>query len=245
MNTKTQYLLPAFAAVFALMFVAATPYIMAESDAEKNAWHDGKKDTWKDAKHHKKHMAVNIEGFVGSIPVPEEMNKETYKTIKDQITVSLSEAASGLDVMMGHIGIAINENDEEFVVWSLTSMNMSDESELKTITTHIVDAGDASNTAKVIKEFDYSMKSRYHGDYDSYDRMLSDPEQIENKLKKIEKKLNEGIDNPDLEKLAIENLYLLRQLQIAITGGDTTQADSLREQLIELRNQMIDLKKFK
>ena len=33
MNTKTKYMIPAFAAVFALMFVVATPYVIAEMDA--------------------------------------------------------------------------------------------------------------------------------------------------------------------------------------------------------------------
>jgi len=33
MNTKTKYMIPAFAAVFALMFVVVTPYVIAEMDA--------------------------------------------------------------------------------------------------------------------------------------------------------------------------------------------------------------------
>ena len=33
MNTKTKYMIPAFAVVFALMFVVATPYVIAEMDA--------------------------------------------------------------------------------------------------------------------------------------------------------------------------------------------------------------------
>ena len=35
MNNK-KYVLPAFAAVFALMFAAATPYVIAEPDQEKD-----------------------------------------------------------------------------------------------------------------------------------------------------------------------------------------------------------------
>ena len=246
MNAKTRYILPAFAAVFALMFVVATPYVMAEPGAEKGAWGDGKKDMWKNgAKHHKKHMAIEVEGFVGSIPVPEQMDRESHKALRDQVTVSLSEAAQGLDVMKGGIGIAVNENGKKFVVWKLVSMDISDESETMTKTIHVVDAGDASNTVTVTKEFDPSMKDRKHGKYGKNGAKFSDPERLDKKIQKLEQKLNEGTGNTELDQQKLEFLNLLRQLQTAIADSDEAQADSLREQLKELRNQMIDLKRFK
>ena len=252
MNRKTKYLIPAFAAVFALMFVAAAPHVVAEPGAEKGAWHEGKKAMWKDgAKHHKKHMAVEVEGFVGTIPVPEDVDRETHKALKDQVTVSLSEAAQGLDVMKGSIGIAVNENGEKFVVWTLASMDHDEESDTMTATIYIVDAADAENTATVTKEFDPSKKYGMHGEYGKdrmhgdYDAKLANPEQLENKIQKLEQIINEGTGDSESDQLKVEFIYLLRQLQTAITDGDDAQADSLRDQLKELRNQMIDLKRFK
>ena len=169
MSTKTRFILPAFAAVFALMFVVATPYVMAESN--EDTWHNGNKDMWKDdgAKHHKKHMMIKVEGFSGSIPVPEDIDRESFKDLKDQVTVSLSEAADGLDVMRGSIGIAVNENGEKFVVWKLVSIDENADSDTITATIYVVDAADATNTATVVKEFDPSMKDRKYYHDEGYD----------------------------------------------------------------------------
>jgi hypothetical protein len=165
MKTKTRILIPAIAVLVAIVAIATTPAIMAESGYEKGAWHDGAKHTWKDgAKHHKGHMKIQVEGFVGSISVPEDMDRESHKALKEQVTVSLSEAAQGLDVMKGSIGIAVNENGEKFVVWKLVSIDKDEESETATATIHVVDAADAENTATVTKEFDSSMKYQRHGD---------------------------------------------------------------------------------
>ena len=158
MNTKTKIHIPAIAVLVAIVAIATTPAIMAESGYAKGAWHDGAKHAWKDGAKHHKHMAIQVEGFVGSIPVPEDIDRESKKALKDQVTVSLSEAAQGLDVKIGKIGIAANENEDKFLVWKLVSIDTED-SETKTATIYIVDAGDASNTAQVTKEFDPSMKS--------------------------------------------------------------------------------------
>jgi hypothetical protein len=84
MTTKTQYLLPAFVAIFALMFVVATPYVAADEDDRRFAQQNGKK-----------HMPIQVEEFDGSIQITEDSNRQE---IKSQITVSLSEASAGLDV---------------------------------------------------------------------------------------------------------------------------------------------------
>lgn len=146
MNKKILYALPALAAVVALMFVVVTPHVLAEPGADK-MWKTG-------AKFHK-HGAFQVEGFVGSIPITEDSDKSS---IKDQITVSLSEAAQGLDVQKGKIGIVANENGDKFVVWKLISVDRDADSETATITIHIVDAGDAENKAEITKEIDHSFK---------------------------------------------------------------------------------------
>ncbi|MDH3361564.1 MAG: hypothetical protein OEL56_04105 [Nitrosopumilus sp.] len=337
MNTKIKYVLPAFAAVFALMFVAATPYVIAEPGQEKQ-WADGssksdatydhsvKKDIKQDMaekinryckmsadeqssliaeynkteeiiakmneycsldeagkqafieeysneykKHSedkmkydskKHHMTIKVKGFTGAIPIP-EMTKETdmkavHEDLKSKVTVKFSEAASlaedaGLDVMKGSIGIAVNENGDKFVVWTLVEINMESKSETMSTTVFVVDAADATNTTQVTKEFDHSMMmaegrdNRYSHDKQqeggNYEKTLSDPAQIENKIAKIEKKLSDqGTGNVAKDNLKSQFLEILKQLQNAIADGDDVQADSLREQLNDLRSQMTEIK---
>ena len=80
---------------------------------------------------------------------------------------------------------------------------------------------------------------------ETHEKTLSDPEQIENKIAKIEEKLSEGTGNAETDDLKSQFLDILRQLQTAITNGDDAQADSLREQLNDLRSQMTDLKRHR
>ena len=68
---------------------------------------------------------------------------------------------------------------------------------------------------------------------------------IENKITKIEQKLATGTGNADVDATKAKFLDLLKQLQEAVANGDDAQADSLREHLKDIRNQMIDLKKFR
>ena len=325
MNTKTKYALPVFAAVFALMFAAATPYVIAEpsqgKDWDRDDTHDySKKDIRKEMaeklnrycemssaeqaelvekynkteekvakmneycslddegrqafieehkeqykKHHadktgdkhKKHhhMIVKVDGFTGAIMVPDMSEVEdkmaVHKELKDQVTVKLSEAAAtaedaGLDVMKGSIGMAVNEDGVKSVAWILVSMNI-DDSDKMSKTIFVVDAADVTNTAQTTKEYDHSMKddNRYQHETKGYANTLSDPEKIENKITKIEQKLATGTGNADVDAAKAQFLDLLKQLQEAVANGDDVQADSLREQLKDIRNQMIDLKKFR
>lgn len=266
MNTKTKkYVLPAFVAAFALMFVAATPsYVIAEP-GEGKEWgsdSDGAYDHSKKKNMNKgHHMAVEVEGFTGSIAIP-EMSEETDKkaahdVLKEQVTVKLSEAASAaesarLDVIKGSIGMAVNENGDKFVVWTLAEMNKDSESETMSATIFVVDAADVTNTTQVTKEFDRSMMmiedkdKGYSHDKGDYENTLSDPEQIQNKIAKIEEKLSEGgTGNAETDDLKSQFLNVLKQLQTAITNGDDAQADSLREQLNDLRSQMTDMKRHR
>ena len=187
MNTKTKkYVLPAFAAVFALMFVAAaTPsYVIAEPGEGKQwgSYGDGAYDDHSKKKMSKgHHMTVEVEGFTGSIAFPEMSDvpdkKAAFDALKEQVTVKLSEAAAaaesaGLDVIKGSIGMAVNENGDRYVAWTLAEMNKDSESETMSATIFVVDAADATNTAQVTKEFDRSfmMSEGKYKRYYSHDR---------------------------------------------------------------------------
>ena len=202
-------------------------------------------------KHHQ--IMVKVEGFVGAIPVPDmsevEDKKAVYEELKSQVAVKLSEAAAaaedaGLDITKGELGKAVNENGKKFIVWKLIEKNKDADSDTVTKTILVIDAADITNTAIVTKEYDHSMKDDRYSNKD-HKNTLSDPDKIENKIAKIEQKINEGNLSPEQAENKVQFVYLLRQLQTAISEGNDAEADSLREQLQELRNQMIDLKKFK
>ncbi|MCH9657411.1 hypothetical protein K0U27_01730 [archaeon] len=142
MNRKTKYLIPAFAAVFALMFTVATPLAMAEFGDGMHAKEMGQK-------HHKMHKVIEVDGFVGTIQIDGDSDRQS---LKDQVSVSLSEAADGLDVMGGHIGVVVNEDGDKYLAWTLKSVQKDSESETANVTIHIVDAADSDNTAEVYKE---------------------------------------------------------------------------------------------
>lgn len=149
MNRKLRYVLPITAAVVALMFVVATPYVLAESDGDK-AWKMG-------AKFHKYHT-IQVDGFVGSIPITEDTDRAS---LKEQVTVSLSEAAQGLDAHMAKLGKVTNENGDKFLAWTIFSMDKNADSDTVTITIHVVDAGNAENKAQITKEFDHSFEKQH------------------------------------------------------------------------------------
>lgn len=154
MKTASKYLIPAFVAAFALMFAVATPFVMAE-------YGDGY------AKYHKKHWTVQVSNdFVGNIPITED---STHQSLKDQITITLSEAASKYpDAKKAKLGIAVNDNGK-YVVWKVIEMTMDSETNTKSMMIHVIDAGaesiDKAATEDVQKEFDHSTKYTRHGDY--------------------------------------------------------------------------------
>ena len=152
--TNKKMMLPAFVAVFALMFVAATPYVLAEPGGSYAAYKDG--DSAK--KMHK--QPIQVEGFVGSIVITEDSDKAS---LREQVTVSLSEAADGLDVQKAKLGVVVNANDDKYLVWKLVDIERDLESETAILTIYIVDAANAENTTTVTKELDSSMKDKRHG----------------------------------------------------------------------------------
>lgn len=156
--TNKKIILPALVAVFALMFVAAVPHVLAEPGDGKDWTGDRSYDH---AKKMKSHMAITVEGFVGSIAVPDmsevEDKKAVYEELKSKVTVKISDAAAaaesaGLDVTSAKLAKAVNENGEKFVVWKLIEKNRDSSSETVTKTIFVIDAADITNTATVTKE---------------------------------------------------------------------------------------------
>ena len=236
MNSKTKYVLPAFAAVFALMFVAATPYVLAEP-GEGKAW-TGHGDYKHAKKMHNGHIKVMVEGFTGSIPVPDmsvvEDKREVYESLKEQVTVRLSEAASAaenaeLDITKGSIGIAVNENNEKYVVWVLAEKNRDPSSQTAIATIFVVDAGDLSNTAQVTKEFDHSVKG-------------IDATNFANKAERLQQKFSEPTGNPEVDVLRSQFVEKIQELRDTSSDGDIEKAQQIREELKSLKDQLIEMR---
>lgn len=228
MNTKTKYMIPVFAAIFALMFVIATPYVMAEG-ADHAKW-TGENDQKRG------HHVILVEGFTGTIQIPEEMTKETHEELKNQVTVSLGQAVSiaesnGLtDAMKASIGIAENGEGNKYVVWTIASMNKDVESETMTANIFVVDAGDATNFTTFTKTFDHSEMT---------DQMYGDKME---KFEKFQQKFSEPTGNADVDAARAHFLDLTQQLRDAIKNGDTETGQSIKKQLEELRPSFLNMR---
>jgi len=226
MNRKTTYLIPAFAAVFALMFAFAPSLALAEFGDDMN----GK---WTDQKNNKMHKVVEVGEFVGSIQITEDTDKQA---LKDQVSVSLSEAADGLDVMGGHIGVAVNENGDKFLVWTLISIEKDSESETATATIYVVDAADADNTTTITKEIDHSMMD---GKFNQYGEKRAD------KMDKIQQRLSEPTGDADVDAVRSTFLEKLQELRAALESGDSERASELRDELRDLRSELGNIQSFR
>ena len=223
MNRKTTYLIPAFVAVFALMFTVATPLAMAE-------FSEGMQDKGIGQKHHKMHKVIQVDGFVGSIQITEDSDRES---LREQVTVSLSEASEGLDVRGGHIGVAVNENGEKFLVWTLISIEKDSESETATATIYVVDASDATNTTNVTKEFDRSHKIEKRVD------------KISNKIEKFEERSSQSSGDADVDAARAAFVEKLQELKEALESGNSERASELRDELKDLRSDLGNIKSFR
>jgi len=163
MKKTSKYILPALVAAFAIAFVIATPYVMAESGYGMHSYHDG-------AKSHKGHWAVQVSNdFMGNIPINED---STHESLKAQVTITLSEAASKYpDAKKAKLGIAENDNGR-YVVWKVIEMKIVPDSQTKSKLIHVIDAGaesiDVAATEDVLKEFD---KTSHHDKWAHYKGM--------------------------------------------------------------------------
>lgn len=208
MNKKSKYLIPVFAGVVALTFAMAAPYVMAEGDF-------GGHPNW-DMKHHGGPFAPTVSGFSGSIQVPDNIDKETMKGLKDQISVSLVDAATaaekaGVDnVMKANIGMVQNENGDKFVAWLLGGITVENGNMTKNI--FVVDAGNSGNTALIENQFDPTMMKENFADHHPF-------------------KANFGnLDNET--KTEIQSAF--QNLKDAKQSGDQTQIDNAKQALKSL-----------
>lgn len=212
-------MLPAFVAIFALMFVA-TPYVAAEDDRSL-AQHHGEKM-------YKKHMPIHVEDFEGSIKITEDSDRQE---LKDQVTVSLSEAAEGLDVYKASLGAVINEDDEKFLVWVLANFEKDAESGIVTATIYIVDAGDSSNTTQITREIERSEEGRNHS-----------PRSLEDKLERLEEKFSEPTGDEEIDELGSQLVEKIGEIKEAHEEGDSDRVQELRQEIKDLLQQLRELK---
>lgn len=213
---RTTYLIPAFAAVFALMFAFASPLAMAEPSDDMHGKWTGQKN----------HKIIEVEGFVGSIQITDDVNRQT---LRNQVSVSLSEAADGLDVLGGYIGVVVNENNDKYLVWTLKSIQKDSESETATATIYVVDAADAANTTSITKEIDHSQKIEKRVD------------RLSNKIDKFEERLSESSGDADRATFVEK----LQELKATLESRDSERVSELREELKDIRIELDNTKSLR
>ena len=151
MNKKAKYMIPAFAAVFALMFAFASPYAMAQDGDYHAKWHGAK---------HKMHGPIQIGELSGS----EAITEENRDDIKDR-AIALSVASVNYpDAKMAKLGVAVNDADEKFLVWKLVTMDKNDD-ETVTTTISVVDALKGYEITTIEKSFDHFSMDGKMGKY--------------------------------------------------------------------------------
>ena len=151
MNTKTKYIIPAFAAVFALMFTVVAPYAMAEG---------GDYSKWDGTTHHKKHMKIQIGELSGS----KALTRDTAHDEMDN-AIALSVATYNYpDTKKASLGMAVNDAGEKFLVWKLVSMTKNDDG-TKSVTINVIDALQGSKITTIEKTVDHSTDGKWshHG----------------------------------------------------------------------------------
>ncbi|WP_316504495.1 hypothetical protein [Nitrosopumilus sp.] len=147
------------------------------------------------------------------------------------------------------------------------------ESETVSTTVFVVDAADTTNTAQVTKEYDHSKmmnkdkgyshdkqqeqkETRMHegmstsSDSKQMTETMADgtnaaasPTTEEIQTAENVSEINTATTTTSRSDLQAQFLDTLSQLQAAITDGDEEKADSLREQLRDIRNQMNDMRR--
>ncbi len=232
----SKYVLSAIVVTFALAFVVATPFVIAESGYGMHSY-DSEKS-------HKGHWAIPVEGFVGSIEITEDDTKET---IKDQVTVSLSDAAAKYpDVKKAKLGIAVNEDGDKFLVWKLVEFNKDSDSETAMMTINIVDAGDADNTTTVTKEFD---KDSHHQKWSHYKGMKGHyadmtPEEREAKFAQYKETRTAFESLSEEDQTALKSYFQDMKKQFADMAEEEMKAKhaELKEQMEEFMKLSLDEK---
>jgi len=226
MNRKTKYMIPVFAAVFAMVFVFSTPYVMA--DNSNGTWagkhFKGANEQW-GGDHHmgpKGPMgphAITIDGFKGSVAIPQDITKDIRDSLKDQVTVTLSQAVNVAseqgftDGMSAHLGVVDDGAGNKYLVWTITSIDKDTETGVITCNVFVVDAGDATNFAQTTQTFDHPMKGDGQGSHAQGFQKFTDNLNPETKAKFQD---------------------LMDQLRQAHQNGDTETVKNLKDQLHQL-----------
>ena len=131
--------------------------------------------------------------------------------------------------MKGSIGMAVNENNEKYIVWVLVEKNRDSESQTTTATIFVVDAGDLSNTTQVTKEFDHSAKG-------------IDATKFANKAERLQQKFSEPTENPEVDALRSQFVEKIQELRDVSSDGDVEKAQQIREELKSLKDQLIEMR---
>lgn len=225
MNTKTKYMIPVFAAVFAVIFVFSTPYVMA--DDANGTWagnhFKGANEHWGEDHHRgpKGTMGphvITIENFTGSVAIPQDITKDTRDSLKDQVTVTLAQAvnvasSNGFDGMRASLGVVDDGAGNKYLVWTIISIDKDAETGAVTCNVFVVDAGDATNFAQTTQTFDHPMKGDGHGPNAQGFQKFTDNLDPETKAKFQD---------------------LMDQLRQAHQNGDTETVKNLKDQLHQL-----------
>ena len=226
MNTTAKYEILAFAAVSALVFTLL-PYVMAD-EGTPAMWGNG-------AKHpmgpngHMGDRVITVDGFVGTIQIPETVDNTTHDALKSQVTVSLAQAVSTAenngfaDAMRAGIGIVKNSDGNKYLAWTISSITKDATTNTATENIFVVDAGNAEKFASTIKTFDHSkMGEKMSGDNTT-------------RFEQFKQKFSEPTGNADVDTARVQFLDLKQQLHDAINNGDTATAQDIKKQLQELR----------
>ena len=217
MNAKIKYMIPAFAAVIALAFAFA-PSVLAD-DAAVDQMHA----RWDEGHHGPKGPmgphAIAIEGFKGSVAIPQDITKDTRDSLKEQVTVTLSQAANvassnGFDGMSANLGVVDDGAGNKYLAWTIVSIDKDAETNVVTSNVFVVDAGDAKNFAQMTQTFDRPMKG--DGQWPKAQGF------------------HKFADNLDPEtKTQFQDL--MDQIRQAHQNGDTEAVKNLKNQLQELK----------
>ena len=241
MNTKTKYMIPAFAAVFALVFAFA-PYVMADNGAPA-MWVNGAKHMGPMGDH-----AVTVDGFIGKISIPETVDHTTIDSLKSQVSVTLGQAVSAAEpkvpnAQKANLGVVQNQEGNKYLAWIITSTQRDATTGIITATIVVVDAADATHSDSTTKSFDPStMKEKMRGDESTdHPKMSGDnPARFE----QFKQKFLEPTGDAAVDAARSQFVDLKQQLHDAIQKGDTASAQSIKKQLEELRPSLhLDMKK--
>ena len=219
-------MIPVFAAVFAMIFVVSSPYVMA--DDANGTWggkhFKGANEQWGGDRHMgpKGPMgphAITIDGFSGSIAIPQDITKDTRDSLKDQVVVTLLQAVNiasdngFVDGMSANLGVVDDGAGNKYLVWTITSIDRDAETGAVTCNVFVVDARDPTKFAQTTQTFDHPMKGDGQGP----------------KVKGFQK----FADNLDPETQA-KFQDLMDQLRQAHQNGDTETAKNLKDQVHQL-----------